>query len=222
MKLVGDTAVTSENNMQRILALAGKKGSGKDTLADLLKPQFQRASFADPLYLEVQEAFGLEDQELLRNRNTKELPTPRMALTHCKNVDFIDVCNALGMDDTLPQSPRKILQLWGTEYRQVRNGPEYWSAKLVFFLSENQEIDYCIPDMRFPHEYAALLEYSFDSNDDVQFDCVNIIREVEDDSTSGHVSENALNGYDIYEVEVVNVDGDPEAMLRSLKASCLV
>jgi hypothetical protein len=210
--------------MQRVLALAGKKGSGKDTLAEMLKPNFQRASFADPLYLEVQIAFGLEDQELLRDRETKELPTPRMALSKCQDVDFIQTCQDLGMDDTSPNSPRKILQIWGTEYRQVKNGPTYWSDKLVAFLDANRDTDYCIPDMRFPHEYSALLEYSMDSNfdDEVQFDCVKIVREVEDDSTSGHVSENALEGFDIYEVEVQNVDGDPEAMLRSLKHSFLV
>lgn len=208
--------------MQRILALAGKKGSGKDTLADLLKPRFQRASFADPLYLEVQNAFGLSDQNLLRNRDTKELPTPQMALCKCQDVDFIEVCKDLGFEDTLPQSPRKILQIWGTEYRQVKNGPSYWSDKLIELLAANPEIDYCIPDMRFPHEYAALLDYSFESDDDVQFDCVKIVRDIETDSTSGHVSENALDGYDIYEAEVENVDGDPEAMLRSLKHAALV
>lgn len=208
--------------MQRILALAGKKGSGKDTLADLLKPRFQRASFADPLYLEVQKAFGLPDQELLRNRDTKELPTPQMALCKCQDVGFIEVCKDLGFEDTLPQSPRKILQIWGTEYRQVKNGSSYWSDKLIELLAANPEIDYCIPDMRFPHEYSALLDYSFESDDEVQFDCVKIIRNVEDDSTSGHVSENALEGFDIYEVEVENVDGDPEAMLRSLKNHFLV
>jgi hypothetical protein len=208
--------------MQRVLALAGKKGSGKDTLAELLKPGFQRASFADPLYLEVQEAFGLEDQTLLRDRETKEIPSPRMALVHCQDVDFILVCQELGLENSDYQSPRKILQIWGTEYRQVKNGPEYWSEKLINFLSENPETDYCIPDMRFPHEYTALLDYSFESEDDVQFDCVKIIREIEDDSTSGHVSENALEGYDIFEVEIQNVEGDSGAMLRSLKNSFLV
>lgn len=208
--------------MQRVLALAGKKGSGKDTLAELLKPRFQRASFADPLYLEVQEAFGLPDQELLRNRDTKEIPTPQMSLCKCRDVDFIEVCKALGFEDTAPQSPRKILQIWGTEYRQVKNGSGYWSEKLIKLLADNPEIDYCIPDMRFPHEYASLLDYSFESEDDVQFDCVKILRGVEDDSTSGHISENALEGFDIYEAEIENVDGDPDSMLRSLKHSFLV
>lgn len=210
--------------MQRVLALAGKKGSGKDTLADMLKPGFQRASFADPLYLEVQQAFGLDDQVLLRDRDTKELPTPRMALSKCQDLGFIEVCHELGMDNTTPQSPRKILQIWGTEYRQVKNGSNYWSDKLIAFLGENKDIDFCIPDMRFPHEYTALLEYSLDSSldDEVQFDCVKVIRDMESDSTSGHVSENALEGFDIFEAEVQNVDGDPEAMLRSLKHSFLV
>jgi len=208
--------------MQRVLALAGKKGSGKDTLADLLKPNFSRASFADPLYLEVQQAFNLPTQDVLRNRDTKELPTPQLALVKCSDSEFIKICSELGMEPNAPQSPRRILQLWGTEYRQVVNGTGYWSERLIEMLGSNPDTDYCIPDMRFPHEYSALLDYSFDSENDVQFDCIKIVRDVEDDSTSGHVSENALEGFDIYEVEVENVDGDPEAMLRSLKNSFLV
>lgn len=207
--------------MQRILALAGKKGSGKDTLAELLKPEFHRVSFADPLYEEVQKAFDLEDQSLLRNRGTKEAPTYRMSLICCNDPVFIKVCKGVGLDYEAPQSPRTILQLWGTEYRQVVNGQRYWVDKLLDILRENKDLSYCIPDMRFPHEYTSLLEYSLEEPD-AKLDCVKILREVEDDANSGHASETALNGFDIYSVTVINEENNPQAMVNSLKAKSLV
>jgi dephospho-CoA kinase len=58
-----------------IIGLAGKAGTGKDTIADYLvrKYGFVKFAFSDALYQEVQDAFGLEDQDLLRNRDTKEV-----------------------------------------------------------------------------------------------------------------------------------------------------
>lgn len=207
--------------MQRIIALAGKKGSGKDTMCELLQPEFERLSFADPLYLEVQQAFSLSNQDLLRNRDTKELPTPRMSLVCCDDEDFIEVCGKLGIALETPLSPRKVLQLWGTEYRQAKNGKYYWVDKLVGTLRLNPDVYYCIPDMRFPHEYEALFEYSLEA-EDVELDCVKIVREVEDDSTSGHSSETALEGFEIFNAVVHNPEGNPAAMLHSMKASALV
>lgn len=207
--------------MQRIIALAGKKGSGKDTLCALLHPQFERLSFADPLYEEVQHAFTLSNQDLMRNRDTKELPTPRMSLVCCDDEDFISVCEELGIGLETPLSPRKVLQLWGTEYRQSKNGKNYWTNKLLAVLRANPDTYFCIPDMRFPHEYEALFEYSLEG-DEVELDCVRIVRDIEDDSNSGHPSETALDDFSVFNIIVKNEEGHPESMLHSMKAAALV
>lgn len=196
--------------VQKIVLLAGKKGSGKDTLADLVKPHFERASFADPLYREVQEAFGLEDQSILRNRDTKEALLDCMAVEFCRDLQFVNVALSLGMDITAPQSPRRILQLWGTEYRQMTDGREYWVDLLIDFIKATPYVDYCIPDLRFPHEYAGLFDYSISHNADITV--FKIERDVEDDSTSGHASETALEGFDIFDHVILNVEGNPESM----------
>lgn len=200
---------------QRILLLAGKKGTGKDTLAEFLKPEFERGSFADPLYLEVQEAYNLEDQELLRNRETKEVPVENLAIHYCNDLEFINTALALDIDITAPQSPRRILQLWGTEYRQVKDGQLYWVEKLVDFVKANPYFDYCIPDLRFPHEYTSLLEYSLEG--DVELIVARIERAIDEDAGSGHISEKALDDFDIFDFVIYNEEGNPQSMVDQLR-----
>jgi len=120
-----------------ILGLAGPAGVGKDTVADhLVKAYgFVKFAFSDALYAEVQEAYGLPDQSLLRDRATKEEPTERLALVNCQSDEFIGAAiqhiahESRHLHDR-PLSPRRILQIWGTQYRRVQN-PHYWLNKNV-------------------------------------------------------------------------------------------
>lgn len=75
-----------------LLGLIGAKGSGKDTLALHLVKNFgfTRLAFADKLYQEVAEAFGVT-VEFLQNRETKETPTSALSLSRCNNKDFVFV-----------------------------------------------------------------------------------------------------------------------------------
>ena len=206
---------------QRIIALAGKKGSGKDTLASLLYPRFERVAFADAVYREVVDAYCLEDASFLRERTTKETPLARLCPICCDDSDFVEVLRGLGIQEYQALSPRQVLQYWGTEYRQKKDGPYYWVDKVLDLIRLNPDVDYCVTDMRFPHEYSALFEFSLEE-DDVQFDCVKLVRELEDDVTSTHISETALEGYDIFTAVIVNPEQDPQAMVRSLKSISLV
>src|SRR6476661_846445 len=78
--------------IQEILGLLGAKGAGKDTAAKLFiqKYGYRRIAFADALYLEVANAFGVT-VEFLNNRDTKETPLPELALSHCQDADFVQV-----------------------------------------------------------------------------------------------------------------------------------
>ena len=53
----------------KLIALCGAAGAGKDTVADMLPAR--KLAFADALYREVAEAWGVE-QHVLRCRETKE------------------------------------------------------------------------------------------------------------------------------------------------------
>ncbi|MDP3972153.1 MAG: hypothetical protein Q8P61_04485 [Candidatus Nanopelagicales bacterium] len=155
------------------LGLHGPAGSGKNTVADYLSERygFIQYAFADGLRDEVQAAFGLEDQLLLRDRGTKEVPADELALVNCADEAFVEVASAPGrIPETIrylgafnqPLSPRQITQWWGTEYRRARD-EEYWvqraSDKLsrIFwsatFPEQRPQLFVCT-DCRFPNEQA--------------------------------------------------------------------
>jgi hypothetical protein len=123
-----------------VLGLAGQAGVGKDTVADYLVKAygFKKFAFTDALYAEAQAAYSLPDQSLLRDRDTKEVPTERLALVNCQSDEFIGVAvqhiahESRHLHD-LPLSPRQVLQLWGTEYRRAQDS-NYWLNRAEDFI----------------------------------------------------------------------------------------
>jgi hypothetical protein len=122
-----------------LLGLCGAAGSGKDTVALYLQERygFIPFSFSDALYREVAAAFGLEDESLLRDRETKDTPQDCLALVRCENDAFVELASGPGaIPETIPYlgpfdqplSPRQILQWWGTEFRRAQD-PYYWITK---------------------------------------------------------------------------------------------
>ena len=152
----------------QIVAFTGLAGSGKDTAADVLVTHagFTKLAFADPLRAEVAEAFSLRTDEfdLLTRRDTKDLPTSRLALCECQQLGCISAvarATAATVDDAwlhAPRSPRTILQWWGTEYRRAQQA-NYWSTKMAIrigHLSEMGQRRFVIADCRFQNEAAAV------------------------------------------------------------------
>ena len=127
-----------------LIGLAGHAGSGKDSVADYLVSRygFVKSSFSDALYREVAAAFGLPDESLLRDRATKEVPTELLAAKKCSDLAFaamlIDWWDTNGAASQ-PNSPRHILQWWGTEYRRAQD-PDYWIAQAEQWLVRVHEI----------------------------------------------------------------------------------
>lgn len=127
-----------------VLGLAGYAGSGKDTVADYLVARygFIKFSFSDQLYAEVQQAFGLPDQKLLRDRATKEVATPLLCGNQCVDGAFAKVMIGLGIKDGSEwHSPRNILQWWGTEYRRKQD-PDYWLEAAGQWLEKILSVGY--------------------------------------------------------------------------------
>jgi len=120
-----------------LIGLAGKAGSGKSAVADYLVRRygFIRFSFSDALYREVAAAFGLPDESLLRDRETKEVATPALALENCADGDFVELSLHLDSSNRCmhPLSPREVLQLWGTQYRRAQD-PDYWIKRAEEWL----------------------------------------------------------------------------------------
>mgnify|MGYP001594321964 FL=1 len=138
-----------------ILGLAGPAGAGKDTGADYLVEAygFVKFAFSDALYAEVQQAFRLEDQSLLRDRATKDMPEIRLTARQCEDPVFEQILLGAAEDRSPPVgewgehefSPRDVLQIWGTEYRRAQD-PDYWVKKAAEWILQTQLMGY--PEQR--------------------------------------------------------------------------
>lgn len=131
----------------KLIGLAGPARVGKDSIADYLVEthDFLKFAFSDGLYREVQEAYGLEDQSLLRGADTKEKDLRVLALHNCSDRAFAKVAVAAldaelhDFDDKylypegLALSPRWVLQRWGTDYRRKQD-PNYWVKQSQAFV----------------------------------------------------------------------------------------
>lgn len=130
----------------QIIGLAGPARVGKNVISDYLVKQYGyvRYAFADPLYREVAEAFGIgaDYLEWLKAHHKEDL-RPELALTKCEDDKFVHIM--AGMSGRWPEhddswkeiqrdrSLRMILQVWGTEYRRAQN-PQYWIEQADLFL----------------------------------------------------------------------------------------
>lgn len=131
------------------IGLLGPANAGKDTVAGMIVEFFggavRRCAFADALYAEVAEAFEVSE-DYLRDRKWKEKPSLRLSPRFCLDDAFIQVCREVGVSVMSALSPRRVLELWGTEYRRAQDA-DYWVRRLV-----EKRGDVVIPDVRFANE----------------------------------------------------------------------
>lgn len=127
-----------------VLGLAGQAGSGKSTVAEYLVKAygFTRFGFATALYNEVAAAYGQPDDSALRNREHKEMPAEALSLDMCSNDEFKSVAREVLKGayphaddvDTIPLSPRWVLQHWGTDFRRAQD-ENYWVDQAHKFIN---------------------------------------------------------------------------------------
>ncbi len=131
--------------MKKIVGISGWIGSGKDTVADFLVQNhgFIRHSWASSLKDAVSSIFGW-DREMLEGL-TVESRIEREKIDQWW-------ANRLGMPDL---SPRKILQLWGTEVGRRSFHDDIWIASVENRI-RNQSGRYVISDCRFPNELQSI------------------------------------------------------------------
>ena len=203
---------------QRVVGFLGAKNAGKDTAAKALIAQgWQRVAFADALYKEVAEAYGVT-VEFLQGRNTKETPLPELALTNCADDNFVDIMMSISYDkcfdenqDTLaqfktlvyeaekPRSPREVLQYWGTEYRRQTCGDDYWRKQVAQFIESQPECNFVVTDVRYADE-AFLVTEHFSGQ------LARVSRPAQPRADDQHSSEQALRDYHV-DFQFVNHEG---------------
>lgn len=117
-----------------ILLIGGKKGSGKDTAADVLTDHwgFRKIAFAGPIKRGIgQGVFKLNDEQL--HGDKKEKTDPVWGLT-----------------------PRQILQKAGTDAFKPVFGKDIWAKSAVAQIRQSDHERWVIPDTRFPVEISVI------------------------------------------------------------------
>lgn len=215
----------------RVIGVIGAKRSGKDTFAIALIEEgrkrgyhYTRLAFADKLYQEVAEAFGVSI-EFLRRDDIKETPVPELSLTNCKDATFVKIATELLESD--PQyaetghtlkalSPRFCLQKWGTDYRRKQCSDSYWRDVILVHIKNHPNDRFVITDVRFIDEADMLVE---------QFEAttLRVTRNTVDqkmaelraagDPVACHPSETSLLNY-VTDYIGDNVEGDFDAIRR--------
>lgn len=115
--------------MAKIIGLAGKARSGKDTVADYLASHYgyQPIAFADPIRAGLKAMFNLEDRWIDRDKE--------------------DAIKWIGA------SYRQLAQTLGTEWGRQQIHPDLWVltlAKRLWYASEDDK--FIVTDVRFPNE----------------------------------------------------------------------
>ena len=158
-----------------IIGLLGKKGSGKDTVADYLvsKYGFTKYAFADKIRDILKILFNFTDDDFLPENKEK----------------IINEWNV---------SPRKALQLIGTEFGQEfipthmseimddsNSSKDFWVKHFLIWYKQNLDKNIVISDVRFEHECNIL--NSLDSK------IWKLVRETTIYGTESHILEEGID-----------------------------
>lgn len=137
-----------EPDMPKIIALTGKPGSGKDTLADHLVKHhgFRKLSFAEPVYRGVE----------AMNPWIVEMEMPLLDVLNNLRIDYgLSPSEAWRRaKDNIPEC-RRWLQVYGTEGGRDIHGEDCWINVLLGRIREGAS-PVVISDLRFPNEAEAL------------------------------------------------------------------
>jgi len=163
-----------------VIGIAGKKRSGKDTVAKLIMACAERAgikatrrALADTLKEECARMIAIELESGFE---------PDQLLTFKRVLQEMH-------DDITKEKYRLLLQWWGTEFRRGMVSDSYWVDKLRDWLLQHkshlqQEI-FVVPDVRFPNEIKMIKQ---------QGGLIINVYRPEIEGSDGHASEHALNG----------------------------
>ena len=169
-----------------LIAICGKKRTGKDTVADYIQEfwGFQKRSFAQPIKKALEIIFDWPE-EIWHSDELKEEVDPRWGI-----------------------SPRQAAQHIGTEWGQYYLGQSFplfhdtmgrnlWVARALFDI-DNEDV--VVSDLRFPHEAEAIrdrggfiikihrnLKYEDGHLSEIGVDIIDADFEIDNDKTKLHL-----------------------------------
>lgn len=131
-----------------IIGLNGKKGSGKDTVADFLVKEygFQKIGFAEAMYEAVCALWGISLEEAHAFKDNRG-----------GTLDYVEVHLEIGDTTEYVYSWREHLQRFGTEMGRGVFGKKFWVDQLEErYLGA--PVDYVVRDVRFTNEASLLVD----------------------------------------------------------------
>ena len=160
--------------MPLVIGIAGKKRSGKDTVAAKL--------------IETAHMFGIKATRRAMADLLKEECAQMVSVESGR--DFKEVLSEMHGDGPSKEQYRLLLQFWGTELRRNMCGQDYWVRRMKLWIEQNcQEPEQqivVIPDIRFPNETQLVTQLSGHNF---------IVYRPGTDTSDAHVSETALDEY---------------------------
>lgn len=167
--------------MSFYVGIAGYKRSGKDTVAKILIEELEnvnvhaiRRALADALKEECASMMSREINraaELYADKYDFEVPSKEEFFTRMNS-------------DEYKETYRLLMQFWGTEWARQHIRDDYWLRAVEDYIESMDANVAIIPDVRFPNEVTFCHEHGGI--------VVNVVRPGA--TTSGHSSENALDG----------------------------
>lgn len=195
----------------KLIGLAGKKGAGKDTIADVFvkREKFKRVALAEPLKELIVKVFGVP-LEYLNDRKLKEGDLPELISIDYSHLDKIRdiVENEWGFVISRDQreaienfhgeeiyAVRELMQLVGTDILRKNVRDDIWVV-LLFSRIKELGCDVVVSDVRFSNERKALKAAGAEL----------ILIKRGYDSKDQHISENDLGNESEYDVVINNND----------------
>lgn len=153
-----------------IIGIAGKKGTGKNTVANMIEKKAIRIglkvaqiAFGDTLKTEVARAYGIDKQLCYTQEGKDTIVQFKMQFEDNPILPKHPECKKIVPDanDNLWECPvRVLLQWYGTEYRRKQD-PDYWvkcTNKDINELCQLYDV-IIVTDVRFPNEYNLINTY---------------------------------------------------------------
>lgn len=199
----------------KLIGLAGRKHSGKDTVCTIIgalvgSESVARVAFADALKIEVFD--WLED-------GMPGTDIPEVVYYAALDLDGLDPRPDLACDidklawvDRNKLELRKMLQVWGTDYRRKQD-ETYWIRKCRERIAQKASEGYkviVVTDCRFPNEADMVKELGGE---------LVLVSRPGLPNDDPHPSETAMAGYDGYDYSIVN-DGTIQQLKIKLLGLC--
>lgn len=199
-----------------LIGLHGQPRHGKDTLAEQLvsSQEFRNYAFADPIYEELSEAYGVARADL-NSTLWKTQPQEALNLLHCGDGEFRLWAKEQGHDLWSPRTSREIMKMYGNDYHCSKD-PEHWVKKLEARLRRARTgSNIVVTDVRKPrNEYDFLRRFALGTGR--TFVLVEVLKQGEPRvAASDHITDQPFP-QSLIDLTVTNIPGNQRLMYLAL------